>query len=99
MPLSTAYPTLILDIEAAFKKKQEAYEKSDSSKKMTQAERDAIDIQFYTALATAIHAYTMSAVVATSVGCTVIGMAAPLAPAGAAPVFGSALGTGSGNLI
>jgi hypothetical protein len=99
MPLSAAYPTLISDIEAAFKKKQEAYEKSDASKKMSQADRDAIDTQFYTALATAIHAYTMSAVVATSVGCTVIGMAAPLAPAGAAPVFGTAVGTGAGNLI
>ena len=100
MPLSSAYPTLIKDIEAAFKEKQQSYEKSDISKKMTAAEREAIDLKFYIALATAIHSYTSSAVVSTSTLAGVIGIAAPIVPfAPTATVFGTAAGVGSGNLI
>ena len=99
MPLTASYPFLIKAIEAAFKAKQKAYEKSDPTKKMTAAEREAIDLAFYTSLAQAIHAYTMSAVVSTITVAGVLGTAAPLAPVGAAPVFGTAVGKGTGNLL
>ena len=101
MPLSAAYPLLITEIEAAFKEKQQSYEKSDASKKMTAAEREAIDLKFYIALATAIHSYTSSAVVSTSTFAGVVGVAAPIVPMAsvAAPVFGTAAGVGTGNLL
>ena len=100
MPLSAAYPLLITEIEAAFKEKQQSYEKSDASKKMTVAEREAIDLKFYTALATAIHSYTMSAVVSTTVVGGMVGIAAPIIlGAPAAPVAGPVAGVGFGNLV
>jgi hypothetical protein len=100
MPLSAAYPLLIIEIEAAFKEKQQSYEKSDASKKMTTAEREAIDLKFYTALATAIHSYTMSAVVSTSTVAGIVGTAAPIIlGVPAAPVFGGAVGVGTGILL
>lgn len=99
MPLIASYPILITAIESAFKEKQKAYEKSDPTKKMTVAEREAIDLVFYTSLAQAIHAYTMSAVVSTVTMAGVVGTAAPLMAFGAAPVFGAAVGTGTGNLL
>lgn len=100
MPLSAAFPLLITDIEKAFKEKQEAYEKSAGDRAVTAAERAAIDTKFYTALATAIHSYTMSAVVVTNGGGPVTGVAAPVpTPAGSAAVVAAAVVVTSGNLV
>ena len=96
MPLAAAYTGLIADIEAAFKNKKEAME---SLKKDDKAQRDAIEQIFYFELATAIHTYTMSAMVVTSVTTGVVGIAGPLAPVGACPVAGAGMGAGTGNLI
>tara|TARA_R110002153_G_scaffold90586_1_gene221155 strand:- start:39 stop:341 length:303 start_codon:yes stop_codon:yes gene_type:complete len=100
MPLSAAYPLLISAIETAFKEKQQSYEKSDASKKMTDAEREAIDLKFYIALAAAIHSYTSSAVVSTMVVGAMVGTAAPIIlGVPAAPAFGPVTGVGWGNLV
>jgi len=50
------------------------------------------------ALAKAVHDYTMSAQVITTTTGVIVGTAAPLAPTGAAPVFGTSTGAGNGNL-
>ena len=97
MPLSAALPGLILDIEAAFKNKTEAYL---GSKKPTDAEKLLIDKKFATDLANAIHKYTMSAVVVANGGGPVTGVAAPVpSPAGSAAVVAAAVVTPSGNLV
>ena len=96
MPLSAAFPTLIKDIEAAFEKKIKAME---SMKEFSKEEKAKILQEFYIELATAIHSYTMSAQVVTTTTGVVVGTAAPLAPTGAAPVFGSSTGAGNGNLV
>ena len=96
MPLSAAYPGLISDIEAAYAAKQDAME---GLKKNDDAARAAIMTKFYFDLATAIHSYTMSAVVMTSVTTGVVGIAGPLAPGGACPVAGAGVGAGTGNLL
>ena len=96
MPLSAAYPSLITAIESAFQTKQDAME---ALKKNDDAARAAINQQFYLDLATAIHTYTMSAVVTTTVVTGVVGVAGPLAPAGACPVAGAGSGAGTGNLL
>jgi len=92
MPLSAAYPILEKDIEAAYLKLLQA----------AQADGDnATDVMKELAkdLAAAIHAYTMAAQVVTSTSGVVTGTAAPLAPTGAAPVFGASVGAGTGNLV
>ena len=96
MPLAAAYPSLIQAIESAFENKiaaMEALPKEDS------AAREAIKKAFYLELATAIHSYTMSATVITSVTTGVVGIAGPLAPVGACPVAGAGMGAGTGNLL
>ena len=50
-------------------------------------------------LALAIHNYVLSATVMKSGGGPVTGMAAPLAPTGAAPVVAAATTTSTGNLL
>lgn len=92
MPLQAAFPTLQSDIEAAFKKMRDAAQADGdtSDKVIAQLARD---------LALAIHAYTLQAVVVANGGGGVTGVAAPLAPAGAAPIVGAAVVTVSGNLL
>lgn len=97
MPLQAAYPTLITDIEKAFDDKREAME---ALKEHDDAARDAINMKFYFALATAIHSYTMQAQVVTTGGGPVTGVAAPVpTPAGSAAVVAAAVVTTSGNLV
>ena len=96
MPLSAAFPGLQADIEAAFKKlrdsaKQDATEAGDNS--------DQVIMKVSLDLALAIHNYVLSATVMTSGGGPVTGMAAPLAPTGAAPVVAAATTTSTGNLL
>ena len=96
MPLSSAFPGLQADIEAAFKKlrdsaKQDATESGDNS--------DQVIFQVSMDLANAIHKYVMSAQVMTNGGGPITGIAAPLAPTGAAPVVGAATTTSTGNLL
>jgi len=96
MPLSAAFPGLQADIEAAFKKlrdaaKQDATEAGDNS--------DQVILQVSMDLALAIHKYVLSATVMTSGGGPVTGVAAPLAPTGAAPVIAAATTISSGNLV
>ena len=96
MPLAAGYLSLITDIEAAFENKISAME---ALPKEDKAARAAIKKTFYLELATAIHAYTMSATVVTSVTTGVVGVAGPLAPVGACPVAGAGVGAGTGNLV
>ena len=96
MPLSSSFPGLQQDIEAAFKKlrdsaKQDATEAGDNS--------DQVIAQVSMDLAMAIHNYVMQAQVMASGGGPVTGVAAPLAPAGAAPVIAIASTTSVGNLL
>ena len=96
MPLSSAFPGLQADIEAAFKKlrdsaKQPASDSGDNS--------DQVIAQVSMDLAMAIHNYVMQAQVMASGGGPVTGVAAPLAPAGAAPVVAVASTTSVGNLL
>ena len=96
MPLSAAFPGLQADIEAAFKKlrdsaKSDATEAGDNS--------DQVIAQVSLDLAMAIHNYVLSATVMTNGGGPITGMAAPLAPSGAAPVVGAATTTSTGNLL
>ena len=92
MPLSAAFPTLQSDIEAAFKKMRDAAQADGdtSDKVIAQLSRD---------LALAIHSYTLQAVVVANGGGPATGVAAPLAPTGAAPVVSAAVVTVSGNLL
>ena len=96
MPLTAAFPTLQQDIAKAFKDKKEAME---ALKKEDPAARAAIEEKFYFAMAMAIHTYTMSATVMTTVVTGVVGVAGPLAPVGACPVAGAGTGSGTGNLL
>ena len=54
--------------------------------------------EFAKELSQAIHDYVLQATVTTSVNSFVTGIAAPLAPTGAARVVGKGTGSGSGNL-
>ena len=92
MPLAAAYPLLEEAIKNAYLKLLDSAQSDgdNAEKLMTELAKD---------LAAAIHEYTMSAVVSTVTSNTVVGLAAPLAPAGAAPVFGNSVGTGTGNLL
>tara|TARA_X000000950_G_C13704346_1_gene573474 strand:+ start:601 stop:891 length:291 start_codon:yes stop_codon:yes gene_type:complete len=96
MPLTAAFPTLVQDIEAAFADKNEAMQ---ALKENDDAARSAIEMKFYFALGMAIHTYTMSATVMTTVVTGVVGVAGPLAPVGACPVAGAGTGSGTGNLL
>lgn len=97
MPLATGYPLLIKAIESAFKAKKAAME---ALPKEDPAAREAIEMIFYTELATAIHSYTLSAAVfGGAVAGTFQGVAGPLAPAGmtyaGGAIFGATIpGTG-----
>jgi len=91
MPLSAAKPTLEQEIKAAYKKVMDAGANDG-------ADPDKIIADLAKDLATAIHNYTMSAQVITTTTGVIVGTAAPLAPTGAAPVFGSSSGSGNGNL-
>jgi len=92
MPLAAAYPLLEEAIKTAYLKLLNAAQADgdNAEELMKELAKD---------LAAAIHEYTMSAVVSTVTSTTVIGTAAPLAPAGIAPVFGAGAGTGTGNLL
>ena len=59
---------------------------------------DAILAEFAKDLSQAIHDYILTATVSTSVNTLVNGIAAPLAPTGAANVLGKGTGAGTGNL-
>ena len=96
MPLSAAFPTLQQDIKKAFQDKKEAME---ALKEEDPAARAAIEEKFYLAMSLAIHSYTMSATVMTTVVTGVVGVAGPLAPVGACPVAGAGTGSGTGNLL
>lgn len=95
MPLSTAIETLKLDILVALMNVKESANVTHGEKK---SDEDAILEAYANELATAIHNYTLQAVVTTTVNSIVIGTAAPLAPTGAAPVIGKGTGAGNGNL-
>ena len=86
MSINANQPTLEAAIKQAYTNAQEGGKKGD-----------VIEI-LATEMAAAIHAYVASAIVTTSTTAAVIGIAAPLAPAGAAPVTGTALGAGTGGL-
>ena len=92
MPLQAAFPTLQSDIEAAFKKMRDAAQADGdtSDKVIAQLARD---------LAIAIHSYTLQAQVIAYGGGPATGVAAPLAPVGAAPVVSAAVVMVSGNLL
>ena len=98
MPLAAGYPLLIKAIEEAFETKTAAINALASYDK---AVVDAINKNFYIELATAIHSYTMSAVVSTTVLGGMYGIAAPIVPmvSVSAPVFGPIAGVGTGNLL
>jgi len=97
MPLAAGYPLLIKAIEEAFEIKTAAINALPSYDK---AVVEAINKNFYRQLATAIHSYTMSAVVQTTTTAGVIGAAAPIIlGALTAPVFGKATGAGVGKLV
>lgn len=70
--------------------KKEVAEKSSNE--------DTILADFAKELSQAIHDYVLTATVTTSVNTLVNGIAAPLAPTGAANVVGKGTGAGSGNL-
>ena len=95
MPLSAALPLLQLDIwlalEDARKSIPEAAETGTSPSDINKALGDALGM--------AIHSYTTSAVVQTTVITVLAGIAAPLAPAGACPVAGAGMGSGTGTLL
>lgn len=92
MPLQAAFPTLQSDIEAAFKKMRDAAQADGDTS-------DKVIAQLAADLAIAIHSYTLQAVVVANGGGATTGVAAPLAPTGAAPVVGAAVVTVSGNLL
>ena len=92
MPLQAAFPTLQSDIEAAFKKMRDAAQADGDTS-------DQVIAQVARDLAIAIHSFTLQAVVVANGGGGITGVAAPLAPAGAAPVVGAAVVTVSGNLL
>ena len=95
MPLSAAYPLLEAQIYSAL----QTAGRTISPGGEEGASPGDINQQLATELAAAIHAYTMSAVVTTSVITVVGGIAAPLAPAGAAPVVAAGGGSGTGSLL
>ena len=96
MPLSAAKAALEQEILAALVKMKESSKKNHGG---DQAEKDILDV-FAMDLATAIHNYTMQAeVVVSTVTTAVTGVAAPLAPTGAASVVGMGSGAGKGNLV
>ena len=97
MPLAAGYPLLIKAIEEAFEIKTAAINALPS---YDEAVVDAINKNFYRQLATAIHSYTMSAVVSTTVVGGMVGIAAPIIlGAAVAPVAGPVAGVGFGNLV
>ena len=97
MPLAAGYPLLIKAIEEAFEIKTAAINALASYDK---AVVEAINKNFYIKLATAIHSYTMSAVVSITVVGAMVGTAAPIIlGAPAAPVAGPIAGAGSGILL
>jgi hypothetical protein len=95
MPLSTAYPLLEAEIFSALQGAGRAIAPGGEEG----VSPSDINQQLATDLARAIHSYTMSAVVTTSVITVVGGIAAPLAPAGAAPVVAAGGGSGTGSLL
>lgn len=98
MPLSSAVNVLEQDIKKAFDDKREAMEAIKT--KFVASERDAINADFYKALAQAIHNYVLQAQVMTNGSGPVTGVAAPVpTPAGSAAVIAQAVVTSSGNLV
>ena len=95
MPLSAAVEILKIDILDALMNVKDAANVTHGEKK---SDEDTILETYANELATAIHNYTLQAVVTTTVNSVVIGTAAPLAPTGAAPVIGKGTGAGNGNL-
>jgi|TARA_R110002060_G_scaffold68228_4_gene76934 hypothetical protein len=95
MPLSTALPTLKLDIWLALETARTSISAgAEEGKKPTD-----INKQLGADIGDAIHFYTTQAVVDTTVITVLAGIAAPLAPAGAAPVAGAGAGKGFGILL
>ena len=95
MPLSVAKFTLNEEIFAALEdaRRTIAVGAEDGKDPTTINKKLAFD------LAEAIHFYTTSAVVDTSVITVLAGIAAPLAPTGACPVAGAGTGKGTGILL
>ena len=91
MPLSAAYPLMEQAITDAYMTLL-----AEGQKDGADAEKLMKDLA--KALAKAVHDYTMSAQVITTTNGVIVGTAAPLAPTGAAPVFGTSTGAGNGNL-
>lgn len=92
MPLQAAFPTLQSDIQSAFKNMVDAAQADGDTS-------DAVIAKLAAELALAIHMYTLQAVVVANGGGGVTGVAAPLAPTGAAPIVGAAVVMVSGNLL
>ena len=95
MPLSVALPMLEMDIFMALENARgQIAVAAESGKTPTE-----INQLFAFDLSLAIHSYTTQALVQTNVITVLAGIAAPLAPAGACPVAGAGMGTGTGVLL
>jgi hypothetical protein len=95
MPLSSALPQLKLDIWSALETARTSIPAGAESGKAPAL----INKQLGADIGDAIHFYTTQAVVDTTVVTVLAGVAAPLAPTGAAPVAGAGTGKGVGVLL
>tara|TARA_Y100001938_G_C8064472_1_gene419348 strand:- start:1176 stop:1469 length:294 start_codon:yes stop_codon:yes gene_type:complete len=90
MPLQSAFPLLEQDILIALMNMKESADVTHGEQK---SDEQTILEAFAKELATAIHNYTLSAQVITTVTTAVVGTAGPIAPV---PMMGPALGVGTG---
>ena len=95
MPLSVAVFTLNDEIFLALEDARKTISVGDEDGK----DPSSINKKLAFDLSQAIHFYTSQAVVDTTVITVLAGIAAPLAPTGAAPVAGAGAGKGSGILL
>jgi len=97
MPLSAAFPMLEQDIIIALMNMKESAEQTHGEKK---SDEQSILEAYAKELATAIHNYTLSAQVITTVNTVVIGVAGPIVPVPmVGPCAGTGVGAGNGNLL
>jgi hypothetical protein len=97
MPLNSAFPFLEQDILIALMNMKDSANVTHGEEK---SDEQTILENFAKELATAIHNYTLSAQVVTSVNTVVIGVAGPIAMGPmVGPCAGTGIGAGNGNLL